>query len=286
MSIRLVRESSLTPNITNKDDVRMIRYAYGGYSGVVQGFGEELGYSVSESSLTVNSGRVVYQGWEVDIEGSGWSLNVSDLAAGTFYHAVFLEINALTETAKVKSVYDTSSYPTISPGDDLTVYPSGTANFLLYTVKSVNGLIERVSSEFSVIPYSKDKFEQVDTKISLLTERLESLGFKEGVATVTGATEIRSNSLIKQGKHVIFTLDLKTQNPRGLSVTIPEGFRPSQSITVSAIQSDEEIAFDEAWAGSLPGALFTVNPDGSVVPQSYHFFGDRLYIPNSGWKIS
>ena len=37
MAIRLIRENSDTPNITNKDDARMIRYAYGGQNGYVKG---------------------------------------------------------------------------------------------------------------------------------------------------------------------------------------------------------------------------------------------------------
>ena len=36
MSIRLIRQESETPNVSNHDDARMVRYAYGGYDGFVR----------------------------------------------------------------------------------------------------------------------------------------------------------------------------------------------------------------------------------------------------------
>ena len=36
MSIRLIRQESQTPNVTNHDDARMVRYAYGGFDGFVK----------------------------------------------------------------------------------------------------------------------------------------------------------------------------------------------------------------------------------------------------------
>ena len=36
MGVRLIRQNSNTPNVTNIDDARMVRYAYGGYDGYVR----------------------------------------------------------------------------------------------------------------------------------------------------------------------------------------------------------------------------------------------------------
>lgn len=63
MPVRLIRENSDTPNITNRDDARMIRYAYGGQNGFVKGRGTELSHTVNGNVFTINSGLINLQGW-------------------------------------------------------------------------------------------------------------------------------------------------------------------------------------------------------------------------------
>ena len=71
MSIKMVRQPSETPNITNIDDIIPFRYAYGNQNGYVKDKGNEVGYTVNGSQFTIGSGRIVLQGVESDISASG-----------------------------------------------------------------------------------------------------------------------------------------------------------------------------------------------------------------------
>lgn len=170
MALRLVRQTSDTPNITNKDDTIMTRYAYGGYSGIVKGFGSECEYTAENGIFKILDGEIIIDGWEIQIDGAGWSLNLSSLT-GTQYHSVYAEINVLTETVILNSTYLTGSYPEIEKGDDLTETPNGTARLLLYNVKVENGAITEVVKKFEIIPYLTQKVLDIE-------QRLEKLGFK------------------------------------------------------------------------------------------------------------
>lgn len=154
MALRLVRQTSDTPNITNKDDTIMARYAYGGYNGVVKAFGNECNYKVESGIFTILDGRIVIDGWEIDIDGAGWSLDFT-YAVGTQYHSIFATINVATETTNIDKVFSQSVYPQVNKGDDLTSVPNGTANLLLYNVRSENGTITEVIKKFEIIPYVK-----------------------------------------------------------------------------------------------------------------------------------
>ena len=162
MALRLIRQQSDTPNVTNKDDVQMVRYAYGGYNGVVKDFGEELQVEhIAGSGLFFKSGKIVLYGWEVDIDGSGYLLTIPYLS-GTFYYSAYLEINAFQETAEIKAVYNPyAQHPNIDNGDDLTQIPNGVAKLLLYNFEVYNGTITTTEFEpkFKIIPYISEAFE-------------------------------------------------------------------------------------------------------------------------------
>ena len=160
MALRLVRQTSDTPSITNRDDAKMVRYAYGGFDGVVKNVGSELDYSATGGNFTINSGRIVLQGWEVDVSDEGWNLSILN-ATGYFYYSIYLEINLITETADIKSTYAVASYPEIDKGDDLTENSEGIARLLLYKVKSRSGAIDEVIKSFEVIDYLKDYIQQL-----------------------------------------------------------------------------------------------------------------------------
>lgn len=242
MSIRLIRESSETPNITNRDDARMVRYAYSGMNGVVKSFGNELAYNASGGKFTVGTGRIVLQGWEVDIEGSGWEINLSSVSSMQSY-VIYLELSLGTETAEIKASYLTgSTFPEIDLGDDLTQYPDGTARLPLYrfTISS-SGTFSSVSKLVSTIPYAADKFSDIES-------RLEKLGFKEGsVVPPSGTSDVtisvNNNFLKRQGNYVIGTLaysvscgyvsDSQLPNKLTLIGTIPKEFLPASDTYIS-----------------------------------------------------
>lgn len=155
MSVRLIRESSDTPNITNKDDARMIRYAYGGQNGYVQGSGAELSSTVNGNVFTINSGVINLQGWEVEIDSNGWSTTLSIADAAKKYCAVYVEVNlSLGGSSKIDMMTSTEGYPDVPEGDDLTKNTSGTARLVLYHFIAQSGNISEIKKVVNVMLYA------------------------------------------------------------------------------------------------------------------------------------
>lgn len=285
MALRLVRQTSDTPNITNKDDTIMTRYAYGGYSGIVKGFGSECEYTAENGIFKILDGEIIIDGWEIQIDGVGWTLDLHNVI-GIQYHSVYAEINVLTETVILSSTYLTASYPEIEKGDDLTETPNGTARLLLYNVKVESGAITEVVKRFEIIPYLSDiekglrdgtfkpkiaQYASEDTSKGTIEERLTALGFRPGVASYSGfyrngvLVGPTTNSLKKQGKYVIFNFQLNGLGRGTISpkITIPEGFRPKTQTTVSCelkinqILNDNSVPFEAL-------TFTTVKKDGTV----------------------
>lgn len=233
MSVRLLRESSDTPNITNRDDTRMIRYAYGGSNGVVKNFGDELSHSISGSKFILNSGMIVLQGWEVEV--ASWELDLSTVT-GTQYHLVYLEINVAAETAVIKSTYLTGSVPSVDLGNDLTQYPQGTARIPLYSFRISSKTISSVEKKFSVLEYEQTQIDTIKEDIFQLEERLSKLGFKEGsvASNIADTSLIAKNFLKRQGNYVLgeyaFSVSPMASLDELSQVTnfgvVPEQFRP------------------------------------------------------------
>lgn len=128
-------------SVLNTDDFVSIRYAYGNQDGYVIGRGNELSSSTSGASFTINSGRVVLQGVESDIDANGVKLDFDDGISGLRYVTVYYQVNLATNTATIKSMTDTVGYPIVDKGDDLTTVTNGTANLELYHVQIQNGVV-------------------------------------------------------------------------------------------------------------------------------------------------
>ena len=126
MGLRLIRQSSDTPNVSNTDDVRMVRYAYGGADGVVKNYGTELAPTINGNTLKIGSGCVVLHGWEVVVDANGYDVAVDNIDVLRYY-SVYLEINLATESFAIKTLYDTAGYPEVETGEDLTAQTTGTA---------------------------------------------------------------------------------------------------------------------------------------------------------------
>ena len=80
MAINFVRQPSETPNVRNIDDIIPFRYAYGNQNGYVKDKGNELSYTINGSNFRINSGRVVLQGVESDIDANGVTITVDNVA--------------------------------------------------------------------------------------------------------------------------------------------------------------------------------------------------------------
>lgn len=155
MAISMVRKPSETSNITNIDDIIPFRYAYGNQNGYVIGKGTELSYTINANTFRVNSGRVVLQGVESDVDANGVEL-VVDIASETRYYVVYYQVNLATNSTNILlSNYDTAGYPTIDLGDDLTVNSSGIARLPLYRFSVANGVIGNIEKVVKEIQYIK-----------------------------------------------------------------------------------------------------------------------------------
>lgn len=215
--VELVRRSSETPNITNRDDACLARYAYGDFSGVVKNFGNEFSYEYSNNVFKLNSGRFVLMGWEVDIDEGGHEVQISP-SSGTVYYDVYLEINLMSETAEIKHKKG-SMFPMGSSGDDLTEFPNGAATTPLYHLTFVNGVLLTALKMFNTLPSLRD-----------IEERLDKLGFKEGSMIVSSSDLFTTpeNKVTRQGNYVIGKIVFNS--PYGI---------PLQTGTVSSGQSSE-----------------------------------------------
>ena len=191
MGIRMVRQPSQTPNVTNIDDIIPFRYAYGDQDGYVIGKGNEISYTIDGSTFRVNSGRVVLQGVETDIDANGVSFTI-DNASETRYFVVYYEVNLATQTTAIKlSNYSTSGFPTINAGDDLTANSSGIARLSLYRFTATNSVISNVTKIIKAIQYTSAEFNLMSS--SKLVQRSD-------VVLINDFSEYK-------GKDVVFVVD-------------------------------------------------------------------------------
>lgn len=287
--VKLVRQASDVPNITNRDDTRMIRYAYGGHNGFVKDFGSELDSSYTGGVFKILSGRVVLDGWEVDIDESGWQLPVEGMS-GTQYYSIYLEINLVTETAEIKSTYGTGDYPSIEKGDDLTTYPSGVARLLLHTVRSISGVIIETDKKVKAIPYTKNTVEDIERRLDLLgfrvlpTEQSSQIlvsGAPIGeLAILAGNSDTREGSF-REGNFVCLRMSVDFSydgassysraqddfywygNTATVSFNLPDEFKPKHmqtlytSVNILTVVGEMEAYFD------VPVKI-VINTDGSI----------------------
>lgn len=155
MAIKMVREPNETPNISNIDDIIPMRYAYGNQNGYVIGKGNEISNTVNGLNFTVNSGRLVLQGVECDIDASGVTVTIDNIATKRYY-TVYLQVNLGTNTATVLATYDTASYPTLPTSDDLTENSTGIAYLGLYHFTATGGIISEIDKIVENVKYTED----------------------------------------------------------------------------------------------------------------------------------
>ena len=287
MALRLVRETSETPNITNKDDTIMTRYAYGGYNGVVKAYGSECEYIAENGFFKVLDGRIVVDGWEIDVDGAGYNLNLSTVS-GIQYHSVYAEVTVATENVKIDSTYLQGAYPEIEKGDDLTNAPNGTARLLLYNVKVENGVITEVIKKFNLVPY-------LAQKVLDLEKRLEELGFKQGVLSNPLINDyLDTNSLIKQGKYAICNLYVHQWSSDNYTAecgyfVIPDDFRPAEDIEAIGLTATRTDEYEDAFTKIVIKNVTLA--DGSIQARLIPERKIEVYLPsyllvqNIGWRI-
>ena len=246
MSINMVRQPSETPNIKNIDDIVPFRYAYGNQNGYVLGKGNELSHLVNGSDFRINSGRVVLQGVESDIDANGVVITIENVTE-TRYFSVYYQVNLANNTVSIKSEFDTAGYPAIDEGDDLTKNNSGIANLELYRFAALSGEISNVQKIVKQIPYPLTNY---DITKGTIEERLTRLGFKQGelvidTTNLSSTTSITKNSLSRQGNYVIGDLEINDSSTsltgmyliganQNQIIQIPSEFIPLGNTSISA----------------------------------------------------
>lgn len=252
MALRLIRESSDAPNITNKDDVRMSRYAYGS-NGVIRNFGQELSHSIDGSTFKINSGLIVLDGWEVVVDEAGWSIDFSSLSGGPVYrYTIYLEIDASTEIASIKYLYYIGDYPAIDKGDDLTQIPNGTARLVLFNVSVVSRYISEVLPRVPLIAYSKDYTDTINLNlinslksgsvIPYNSDRVGGMKIERDGSSVKLANEVFVRKrLVWRGEEVIPTVNATEDNPApGLDVGVEFSTRYELVFKLNSTSSNPE----------------------------------------------
>ena len=217
MAIEMVRVPSDTPNISNIDDFVGLRYSYGNQNGFVAGKGTECSYSINGSIFRINSGRLVLQGIECDIDANGVELQIDDVST-TRYFTVFLQVNLALNEAKVFAQYDTAVYPAVEIGEDLTQNTSGVARLPLYRFMATNGEISSVVKMVSklnyygtsldgynyskgTIEYRLNPLDNYNNSKGTIEERLTNLGFKEG--NIIDSSNNIVGKITRQGNYVL-----------------------------------------------------------------------------------
>lgn len=152
MAIEIVRIPSETPNISNFDDFIGLRYAYGNQNGYVIDKGNECSYTINGSVFKINSGRLVIQGVECDIDANGINISVDNISTKRYY-SVYLQINLALLEVKVVAEYDTVTYPNIDIGDDFNKNSTGIARMEIYRFTATSGIISDINKIVQKINY-------------------------------------------------------------------------------------------------------------------------------------
>lgn len=215
MAIKMVREPSETPNINNIDDIVPMRYAYGNQNGYVIGKGTEISNTVNGLNFTINSGRLVLQGVECDIDASGVTITIDNIATKRYY-VIYLEVNLGLNSATIKSEYDTATYPSIDTGDDLTENTTGVARLPLYRFTATSGVISEVNKVVESIKYAKDIKVNNSTNSNKIND-IEIIQDKNGVLKV-GNIIIPQKKLVWSGSQNVYFTGLSYD----VAFTLPE----------------------------------------------------------------
>lgn len=209
MAISMVRQPSETPNVTNIDDIIPFRYAYGDQNGYVIGKGQELSYTINGRDFRVNSGRVVLNGVESDVDANGVTFTI-DNASETRYYVVYYQVNLATNTTDILlSNFSTTGYPVIDIGEDLTTNHSGLARMELYRFQTNGGVIGNVEKVIKAIEYTKNITVEnsKNSKNSIVKDDGTFLGFN-----------LDENGVLKVGDIIVPQKRLLWSNDSGASL--------------------------------------------------------------------
>ena len=203
MAIKVLRKKSTIPTITNRIDARMVRYAYGGQDGVVKSYGNECALEGNSASrqITIKDGIFVLQGWEIQVEAPGYVFTFPTTSAKTYY-TLYLELTLANEKAEIKQFNSLSTYPDITPGDDLTRNNNGTARMKIGTFIFDGSSISSLAKTATTIEYEKTKVQKLETEIQTTYNKIPRYeliweGSKSSVGSGEFLSPLKNGDLVK-----------------------------------------------------------------------------------------
>lgn len=152
-------------------------------------------------------------------------------------------------------------------------------------VNYFNMLVRNVLGHYSNINDLSNKVQENKDNIRNINTRLDTLGFKEGVAEATNYASVSVNSLKKQGKYVIFNFEGTPYERTGdqiPKIIIPDGFRPKENINVVALIYKQTYPKGEFYA-SIP--LQTNGEFDLSIYESQAYLPAIKEIINAGWEV-
>lgn len=227
MAIKLLRQPSDTPNITNADDFVGLRYAYGNQSGYVKGRGSECDAEANGNVFKIKSGRLVLQGVEVDLDSNGYSQTINEPWDGALYYTCYLQVNLALQTARIVFGYSPDGYidfPEIGYGDDLTANTTGTANMELFHFKYENNVITDISKVVKQIEYTGD---------------MVVYGAKNSIANSNGTYggfTTDENGVLKTGDYILEKKELLFHSDTGIDISA--GVATTHEIIIGSATED------------------------------------------------
>ena len=275
MAIKMVREPSETPNINNIDDIIPMRYAYGGQNGFVIGKGTEISNTVSGLNFTVNSGRLVLQGVECDIDASGVTITIDNIAT-TRYYTIYLEVNLGLNTATIKDEYDTATYPTIDAGDDLTENTTGVARLPLYQFTATSGIISEVNKVVESVKYTANMTVDNSNKVNNLEIKRDENGvLKIGDVVIPQRYLISSNNIVlATNNHIAQDLVIGVSDNEHYELEVANVVNPTRRLTSQFVKINTGVL-----AEGVSSIRCAISISGTTLGYDYTSF--NLYITRS-----
>ena len=286
MAIKMVRQPSNTPSINNIDDIIPFRYAYGNQDGYVIGKGNELSHTINGSEFKINSGRIVLQGVESDIDANGVAFVVDTASSTKQYYTLYYKVNLATNVVTIETKYDVAGYPIIDKGDDLTKTTSGYATLELYHFDVENGVISNVNKLVKAIEYSGTALVGYNIDKGTVEERLNALGFKEGSIKLNNYNATQ-NKVFRQGNYVFGYAEF-SGNPSGTIGTLDEVFRPKETVSIGVKISASAYASGGGTGTSVSSDTYTgsvsaeIDTNGNITITNYGIgFSDRNNVSSA-----
>lgn len=170
MAITILRKTAGLHKLVNLVENAAVYHAYGGENGIVSGYADELKITLEEENLVhISRGRVIFQGWEVDIDEC--RILLDDVTPG--FGGILLHIETGNQTAELLQYRNPAAPPALSSGNLLANTPN---------IGMMVSSGELLLCSYQLGPFVNSKIENFQTHLNIVYpayEKLKRLGFSE-----------------------------------------------------------------------------------------------------------